>query len=144
MSIPRSSLGTQTTCSAPLDRTVLSHPFVKMHFSALPLLVTIATLTSTTVAAPKAKPPAFFLAGDSTTAVQSAGGGGTLSTILRRKTTDNLQAGATASLTQRSRTAQQARTSATMAQQPSPSALAATGTTFSRPRNLLRRSTTPM
>ncbi|KAF3053571.1 hypothetical protein E8E11_011844 [Didymella keratinophila] len=47
-----------------------------MHFSALPLLATIATLTSTAVAAPKAKPPAFFLAGDSTTAVQSAGGGG--------------------------------------------------------------------
>jgi hypothetical protein len=51
---------------------------VKMHFSTLPLLATIASFTATAVAAPKAKPPAFFLAGDSTTAVQSAGGGGTI------------------------------------------------------------------
>ncbi|KAL1595555.1 hypothetical protein SLS59_008192 [Nothophoma quercina] len=47
-----------------------------MHFSALPVFATIATFTSSAIAAPKAKPPAFFLAGDSTTAVQSAGGGG--------------------------------------------------------------------
>ncbi|KAJ8111711.1 hypothetical protein OPT61_g5755 [Boeremia exigua] len=47
-----------------------------MHFATLPILATIASFTSSAVAAPKAKPPAFFLAGDSTTAVQSTGGGG--------------------------------------------------------------------
>lgn len=58
-------------------RTALPEYTVKMHFSTLPLLATIASFASSAVAAPKAKPPAFFLAGDSTTAVQSAGGGGT-------------------------------------------------------------------
>ncbi|KAJ4984516.1 GDSL-like lipase acylhydrolase [Stagonosporopsis vannaccii] len=47
-----------------------------MHFSTLHILATIASFTSSALAAPKAKPPAFFLAGDSTTAVQSTGGGG--------------------------------------------------------------------
>ncbi|KAH6637591.1 SGNH hydrolase-type esterase domain-containing protein [Boeremia exigua] len=47
-----------------------------MHISTLPILATIASLTTLAVAAPKVKSPAFFLAGDSTTAVQSAGGGG--------------------------------------------------------------------